>query len=202
IVKRSRGYELLVTPGEVDADRFEQLVAVASGAPPAQAASSLKEALALWRGDPLADLSLEPWAESEIARLDERRLAAFEDWADAQLALGTHRELVPELEALVAEPPFREQLLERLVLALYRSGRQAEALSAYSRGAGRLRSELGLEPSQPLRELEARILRQDEPLAAPRRAQPDAARRRRGWRPRVGRAAARAAAARAAGRGA
>src|SRR5262249_44501888 len=152
IVKRSRGYELLVTPGEVDADRFEQLVAVASGAPPAQAASSLKEALALWRGDPLADLSLEPWAESEIARLDERRLAAFEDWADAQLALGNHRELVPELEALVAEHPFREQLLERLVLALYRSGRQAEALSAYSRGAGRLPSALCLAPAQPLRE--------------------------------------------------
>src|SRR5262249_51817295 len=113
---------------------------------------------------------------------DERRLAAFEDWADAQLALGNHRELVPELEALVAEHPFREQLLERLVLALYRSGRQAEALSAYSRGAGRLGRGLGLERSQPLRELEARILRQDESLAAPRRAQAEAARRRRSWR--------------------
>jgi DNA-binding SARP family transcriptional activator/ABC-type transport system substrate-binding protein len=180
IVKRPNGYELLVDSDEVDADRFEQLVASASGAPPAKAASYLKEALALWRGHPLADLSLEPWAEAEIGRLEERRLAAFEDWADAELALGNHRELVPELEALVAEHPFREQLLERLVLALYRSGRQAEALSAYRRGAARLRSELGLEPSQSLRELEARILRQDESIAAPRR--PEAARRRRSWR--------------------
>jgi len=182
IVKRQGGYELLVAPGEVDADRFEQLVAAASGAPPAQAASALKEALALWRGHPLADLSLEPWAESEIARLEDRRFAAFEDWADAELALGNHRELAPELETLAAEHPFRERFLELLVLALYRSGRQAEALSAYRRGAGRLRSELGLEPSQPLRELEAQILRQDGSLAAPRRAEAAAARRRRGWR--------------------
>jgi DNA-binding SARP family transcriptional activator/ABC-type transport system substrate-binding protein len=182
IVKRRRGYELLVAPGEVDADRFEQLVVAASGAPPAEAASYLKEALALWRGHPLADLSLEPWAETETARLEERWLAAFEDWVDAELALGNHRELVLKLEALVAEHPFREQLLERLVLALYRSGRQAEALSAYRRGAARLRSELGLEPSQSLRELETRILRQDESLAAPRRAEAAAARRRRSWR--------------------
>ena len=182
VVKRSRGYELVVAPGEVDADRFEQLVVAASGVPPAEAASSLKEALALWRGHPLADLSLEPWAEAGIARLEERRLAAFEDWADAELALGNHRQLVPELEALVAEQPFREQLLERLVLALYRSGRQAEALSAYRSGAARLRGELGLEPSQSLRELETRILRQDESLAAPRRREAVAAGRRRSWR--------------------
>jgi DNA-binding SARP family transcriptional activator len=181
VLKRPRGYELVVASGEVDADRFEELVVAASGAPPAEAASCLKEALALWRGHPLADLSLEPWAEAEIARLEERRLAAFEDWADAELALGNHRELVLELEALVAEHPFREQLLERLVLALYRSGRQAESLSAYRRGAARLRSELGLEPSQSLRELETGILRQDESLAAPR-APEAAARRRRSWR--------------------
>src|SRR5262249_12809575 len=91
IVKRRGGYEFLVAPGDVDADRFEQLVASASGAPPVQAASALKEALALWRGHPLADLSLEPWAESELARLEERRIAAFEDWAEAELALGDHR---------------------------------------------------------------------------------------------------------------
>jgi DNA-binding SARP family transcriptional activator/ABC-type transport system substrate-binding protein len=182
IVKRRRGYELVVAPGEVDADRFERLVVAASGAPPAEAAAHLKEALALWRGHPLADLSLEPWAEAETARLEERRLTAFEDWADAELALGNHRELVPELEALVAEHPFREQLLERLVLALYRSGRQAEALSAYRRGAARLRTELGLEPSQSLRELEARVLQQHESLAAPRLPKATAARRRRSWR--------------------
>jgi DNA-binding SARP family transcriptional activator/ABC-type transport system substrate-binding protein len=182
LVKRRGGYELLVAPGEVDGDRFEQLVAAASGSPPEEAVPHLKEALALWRGHPLADLSLEPWAEAEIARLEDRRLAAFEDWADAELALGNHRELVPELEALVAEHPFREQLLERLVLALYRSGRQADALSAYRRGAAQLRSELGLEPSQSLRELETRILRQDETLAAPRRPEAAAARRRRSWR--------------------
>ena len=182
VLKRPRGYELLVAPGEVDADRFEELVVAASSAPPADAAAYLREALALWRGHPLADLSLEPWAETEVARLAERRLVAVEDWVDAELALGHHRELVPELEALVAEHPFREELLERLVLALYRSGRQAEALAAYRRGAARLRTELGLEPSQSLRELETRILRQDESLDAPRRFEAAAAGRRRGWR--------------------
>ena len=168
LVTHERGYELIVEPGELDADRFDELVRAASGATPDQAAARLREALALFRGEPLADLQLEPWAQGEIARLEERRLAALEARIDADLALGRQRELVPELEELVAEQPFREHLLEQLVLALYRSGRQADALDAYRRGATRLRGELGLEPGRPLQELEKRILRQDPALDSPR----------------------------------
>ena len=148
LVRRERGYELIVTSGELDADRFEELVRSASGIAPEAAAARLREALALFRDEPLSDLSLEPWAQSEIARLQERRLVALEACADADLALGRHGELVPDLDALVAANPFRERLLGQLVLALYRSGRQAEALDAYRRGAARLRDELGLEPGE------------------------------------------------------
>ena len=168
IITRGRGYELAVAPGEIDVDRFDALVRAASGAPAKEAAARLREALALFRGRPLADLSLEPWAQVEIARLEERQLAALEARIDADLELGRHRELIAELEPLVAEHPFREHLLEQLVVALYRSGRQADALDAYRRGAGRLRSELGLEPGRSLQELEARILRQDAALDPPR----------------------------------
>ena len=168
IITRGRGYELAVAPGEIDVDRFDALVRAASGAPAKEAAARLREALALFRGRPLADLSLEPWAQVEIARLEERQLAALEARIDADLELGRHRELIAELEALVTEHPFREHLLEQLVLALYRSGRQADALDAYRRGADRLRSELGLEPGRSLQELEARILRQDAALDPPR----------------------------------
>ena len=168
IITRGRGYELAVAPGEIDVDRFDALVRAASGAPAKEAAARLREALALFRGRPLADLSLEPWAQVEIAGLEERRLAALEARIDADLELGRHRELIAELEALVTEHPFREHLLEQLVLALYRSGRQADALDAYRRGAARLRSELGLEPGRSLQELEARILRQDAALDPPR----------------------------------
>ena len=168
IITRSRGYELAVAPGELDVDRFDALVRAASGAPAREAAERLREALALFRGRPLADLSLEPWAQVEIAGLEERQLAALEARIEADLELGRHRELIAELEALLIEHPFREHLLEQLVLALYRSGRQADALEAYRRGAGRLRSELGLEPGRSLQELEARILRQDAALDPPR----------------------------------
>ena len=168
LITRGRGYELAVAPGELDVDRFDELVRAASGAPAEEAAERLREALALVRGTPLADLSLEPWAQAEIARLEERRLAVLEARIDADLELGGHRELVAELEVLVAEHPFREHLLEQLVVALYRSGRQADALDAYRRGAGRLRSELGLEPGRSLQELEGGILRQDAALDPPR----------------------------------
>ena len=168
IITRSRGYELAVAPGELDVDCFDALVRAASGAPAKDAAERLRKALALFRGRPLADLSLEPWAQVEIAALEERQLAALEARIDADLELGHHRELIAELEALFTEHPFREHLLEQLVLALYRSGRQADALDAYRRGAGRLRSELGLEPGRSLQELEARILRQDAALDPPR----------------------------------
>src|SRR6266436_5642771 len=153
LVTRERGYELLVAPGEVDADRFDALVQAASAAAPEQACARLREALALFRGEPLADLQLEPWAQTEIARRDRKRSAALEARIDADLALGRHRELVPELQALVAARPFREHLLAQLLLALYRSGRQADALDEYRRGADRLRNELGLEPGRGLSEL-------------------------------------------------
>ena len=168
IITRSRGYELAVAPGELDVDCFDALVRATSGAPAKEAAERLREALALFRGRPLSDLSLEPWAQVEIAGLEERQLAALEARIDADLELGRHRELIAELEAVLTEHPFREHLLEQLVLALYRSGRQADALDAYGRGAGRLRSELGLEPGRSLQELEARILRQDATLDPPR----------------------------------
>jgi DNA-binding SARP family transcriptional activator/ABC-type oligopeptide transport system substrate-binding subunit len=180
IITRGRGYELAVAPGELDLDRFDALVRAASGAAAKEAAERLREALALFRGRPLADLSLEPWAQVEIAGLEERQLAALEARIDADLELGRHRELIAELEALITEHPFREHLLEELVLALYRSGRQADALEAYRRGADRLRSELGLEPGRSLQELEAGILRQDAALDPPPGVQRDA--RVRSWR--------------------
>jgi len=186
IVTRERGYELRVEPGETDVDRFDQLVRAAPGAPPAEAAVRLHEALELVRGRPLEDVSLEPWAAAEVARLDERILAAREARIDADLALGRDRELVPELEELVVEFPFRERLLEQLMLTLYRSGRQADALDAYRRGAARLREDLGLEPGRPLRELEAAMLRHDPELDVESPPQPVVVerlrRRRRAWK--------------------
>jgi DNA-binding SARP family transcriptional activator/ABC-type transport system substrate-binding protein len=181
LVTRQRGYLLVVEPGELDADRFDDLVRSASGAQPAAAAARLREALALFRGDPLADLSLEPWAQPEIARLKERRQVALEASIEADLALGRHRELVAELEALVEAHPYREHLLELLVLALYRSGRQADALEAYRRGAARLRDQFGLEPGRALQELQRRILQQDPTLDPPPRPawRVD---RRQGWK--------------------
>lgn len=182
LVTRGRGYQLDVAPGELDVDRFDELVRAASGAPAQDAAERLREALALVRGPPLADLSLEPWAQRDIARLDELRLSALEARIDADLQLGRHRELVGELEAIVSEHPFREHLLEQLVLALYRSGRQADALDAYRRGADRLRGELGLEPGRSLQELERQILRQDPALDQPALAARHDRRRRRSWK--------------------
>jgi len=121
IVTRGRGYELRLENGGLDARRFEQLV---EGGMP-------REGLALWRGGPLAELADEPFAVAEIRRLEELRLTALELAVDQDLAAGRHREVVGELEALVAEEPLRERLHAQLMLALYRSGRQAEALEAY-----------------------------------------------------------------------
>jgi DNA-binding SARP family transcriptional activator len=182
IVTRERGYELVVAEDdEVDLDRFERLAREAADAEPARAAELLGGALALVRGAPLADLMLEPWAVPEAAAIEEHVLEATESRIDADLALGRHRQLVAELERLTTEHPFREHLLEQLMLALYRSGRQADALEAYRRGVGRLRSELGLEPARGLRDLEAAVLRQDAALDGP----PTAARlrvARRSWK--------------------
>ena len=161
-------YRLNVTHGERDVDRFQGLVARARAEPEAQdAAATLREALGLWRGSPLADLEYEAFAQAEIGRLEELRWAAFEACAEAELALGRHAELVPELEGAVADQPLRERLQGQLMLALYRSGRQADALAAYRRARETLVEEIGVEPGSELRALQAAMLAQDPALNAP-----------------------------------
>ncbi|MDT4919552.1 MAG: hypothetical protein QOI15_454, partial [Pseudonocardiales bacterium] len=173
IVTRGGGYQLMAAPEQVDAERFERLVAEAARAgDPAAARERLGEALALWRGEALADLAFEPFAQGEVARLQDARLAAIEDRIDADMALGRDRDLVGELEALVAENPHRERLLGQLMLALYRGGRQADALAAFRRGRDALDETLGLEPGPELRALEQRILTHDEALGTPARSAP------------------------------
>jgi DNA-binding SARP family transcriptional activator len=164
IERRASGYVLDVVPDQVDADRFERLVDGATHSEASQAARTLREALALWRGPALADLGDEPFAAAESRRLEERRLHALEERIEADLALGRHAELVAELDALVVEHPLRERPRGQLMLALYRSGRQADALAAYRELAQALREQLGLAPSPALRRLEQRILTQDPML--------------------------------------
>ena len=156
IVTRPRGYLLRVEPGELDTQRFERFLEEGE---PAQA-------LALWRGPALADLASEPFAQAEAARLEEARLGALEARIDAELESGRHVALTAELQALVSSHPHRERLRCQQMLALYRSGRQADALAAY-RDARAALDELGIEPSPELRELEGRILRQDPGLGVP-----------------------------------
>ena len=155
---------LHVEPDEFDVARFERLAAEAGSAAPSGAAHKLREALGLWRGPALADLAYEGFAQPEIARLEEMRLSVLVQRIDADLALGRHAELVGELEALVARHPLQERLRYQLMLALYRSARQAEALEAYRVARSELSEELGLEPSEQLRQLEQAILRQDPSL--------------------------------------
>jgi len=150
------GYRLVVDPATIDLFEFERLgeqgrSALAAG-DAAGAAEMLQAALALWRGAPLQDLGDEHSAATEIARLDEIRLAVLEDRVDAELALGRHARLVPELEQLAAEQPLRERLRGQLMLALYRAGRQAEALAVYQRARKTLVEELGIEPGEALRQ--------------------------------------------------
>ena len=173
LVTRAPGYLLQVGPGELDADRLEQ--AVVDGRP-----AALEVALTGWRGAPLAQVAYYAFARTEIARLEELHLTAIEARIDAELAQGQHARLVPELEALVRANPLRERLLEQLMLALYRSGRQADALEAYQRARRALDDELGLEPGKRLQELERAILNQDESLEPDPFAPVAAARRRRG----------------------
>jgi alpha-glucoside transport system substrate-binding protein len=163
----SRGYALNVAADELDADRFEALVQEAErrgATDPTAAVSVYEEALGLWRGPVLDDLSGEPSLQPEIARLEELRLAATEESLAAELAVGRHRQLVPDLQRLVARHPFRERLWAELMVALYRSGRQADALAAYRRARELLADELGLEPSPELQRLQSQILRQDPAL--------------------------------------
>jgi DNA-binding SARP family transcriptional activator len=167
ITSRGSGYAIRVEPGELDLDRFEHLVAAAAELEPAGRAAMLAEALALWRGPPLANVAAESFATVEAARLEELRLAALEERIDADLELGRHSEVVGELRTLATEHPLRERLCGLLMLALYRCGRQAEALDVFRDERKLLDSELGLEPSPTLRELELAILRQDPALAAP-----------------------------------
>jgi DNA-binding SARP family transcriptional activator/WD40 repeat protein len=168
LIARAPGYVLLVEPGELDLQLFEDSVADGRSAlaegDPTRAAAVLREADALWRGRPLADFEFEPFARSEVERLDEIRLLAVEDRIEAELALGRHAVLCGELTALTSEYPLRERLRLQLMLALYRSGRQADALAVYRQTTRLLREELGLEPSRRLRELEHAILEQDESL--------------------------------------
>jgi DNA-binding SARP family transcriptional activator len=164
LLTRPPGYLLQVDPSELDLARFEQLLTQASEEAPRDAAETLREALAFWRGPALADLAYERFAQPHIVRLEELRLTALESRIEADLASGRHAELVGELEALVAEHPLRERLRGHLMLALYRSGRQAEALQAYRAARLELSEELGLEPGEDLRRLERAILQQDPSL--------------------------------------
>ncbi|HEX3057271.1 MAG TPA: AfsR/SARP family transcriptional regulator [Gaiellaceae bacterium] len=133
------------------------------GLEPAERSARLREAIRLWRGDPLAEVAFEPFAVSEARRLEELRLSALEQLFDAELAAGRSGDLVPELESLVARHPLRERFRGELMLALYGAGRQAEALAAYQEARRMLVEELGLEPGPHLQELHARILRQEVP---------------------------------------
>ncbi len=164
LLTRPPGYVLRVEQTELDLGRFEQLVAEARVAEPEERASKLREALGLWRGAPLADFSFETFAQGEINRLEELRISVLEDRIDADLELGRHGELVGELESLVARHALRERLRGQLMLALYRSGRQAEALQIYHDGRRALVDELGIEPGPELQGLHAGILRQETRL--------------------------------------
>jgi DNA-binding SARP family transcriptional activator len=173
LVARPPGYLLRVRAGELDLERFEGLGRdgreTLQREDPAQAAVLLREAEGLWRGRPLADLEFEPFARFEVQRLEELRLLALEDRIDAELRLSRHGDLCAELATLTSEYPLRERLRGQLMLALYRSGRQADALAVYRQTGEMLREELGLDPSRTLRELERSILEQDASLDAGKR---------------------------------
>ena len=165
---RGPGYLLRVAPGELDLHEFERLLAAARRQEPAARADTLRRALALWRGSPLADFEYEPFVLAEAARLEEMRQLALEGRIEAELELGQGPELIAELQALVADRPLQERPRALLMRALYRGGRQSEALDVFRTGRQLLDEELGLEPGPELRELERAILRQDPGLAAPR----------------------------------
>ena len=184
IVTRQSGYLLPVGDGELDLRRFEELHdrgrRLLADGEPAEAARALREALELWHGPPLAGLETEPFAGVEIARLEQLRLDALEHRLEAELALGRHAAAVPELEALVRVHPLRENLRRLLMLALYRSGRQADALEAYRDARRALVGELGLDPGIALQRLERAILEHDPALEAELGPAPERARTGRG----------------------
>jgi predicted ATPase/DNA-binding SARP family transcriptional activator len=176
VVTRAPGYLLDVPSTAVDALRFERLLgegrSAAATGDHATAAVVLTQALGLWRGDALVDVPFEGAVAAARTRLEELRLSAAEDRADAELALGRHAGLVAELEAMVQAEPLRERRWGQLILALYRSGRQADALRAYQRARAELAEQLGIDPGPELRRLEQAVLAQDDTLAAPAGAAP------------------------------
>ena len=169
VITREHGYELRTDSDDVDAHRFERLVGegrseLAAGRS-GHACSLLEQALSMWRGPPLREFAYQRFAELEITRLEELRTGAMEELIEAKLALGRHREVVGELESLIAEQPYRERPRAQLMLALYRCDRQADALQVYQDTRRKLVDELGIEPGERLRELERAILAQDPSLA-------------------------------------
>ncbi len=172
LVTQAPGYKLRLDPRALDLLEFERLTEDARGAGLDEAIELRRQALSLWRGPPLADVALEGPARHTVGRLSELRLATQIERIDAELELGRHAQLIGELESLVAANPYQERLHAQLMLALYRSGRQAEALHAYQAVRRTLSNELGLQPSQELRDLQAAILRQDESLSIDGRAVP------------------------------
>lgn len=182
------GYRLMVDLDDVDAHRFQRLVAEARGAPERRE-ELLTEALDLWRGPALADFTYEPFAQGAITALEEQRMVAVELRAEAAMEHGEHDAFVPELRVLVAAQPFRERLTGLLMLALYRSGRQAEALTVYRDAREALATELGVEPGRALRDLHRAVLAQDPSLASPRApSEPSAPVSPQPWLPRERRA--------------
>ena len=173
---RGHGYLLRVGDDQLDAAQFQTLVdrgrAELAAGQPERAAARLSDAIDLWRGPALADLAYEPPVADEAGRLEELRLTAVEDRIDADLMLGRHTELTPELDALVARHPLRERLRAQQMLALYRAGRQADALRAYADTRRHLLDELGIEPGPGLRQLEQAVLQHDPSLGAPDRLPP------------------------------
>ena len=181
---RPTGYLLRVEPEQLDVTRFDRLRDAArrslEAGRPGEAAAALREALSLWRGPALADVADETFAHADAERLEELRLLALEERIEADLLLGRHGGLVPELEPLIARHPLRERLREHLMLALYRSGRQAEGLEVYRDTRRMLADELGIEPGPRLQEVERAILRHD-PRLEPTAARRTVARSRRVW---------------------
>jgi DNA-binding SARP family transcriptional activator len=165
VLTQEPGYLVRVGPDELDLSRFERLVQESQSASPQLAASLLREALALWRGEALGDLADEAFAELEIQRLEELRLHALERRIEADLSLGRHGDVVAELEGLTRRHPLRERLRAQLMRALYGSGRQADALEVYRQTRSLLVDELGIEPSPALQKLEQAVLRHDPSLA-------------------------------------
>ncbi|HET8756658.1 MAG TPA: AfsR/SARP family transcriptional regulator, partial [Solirubrobacteraceae bacterium] len=165
IVTRGRGYELRIDREHVDVCRLERLVSEAArAAENGRANGAAREALGLFRGDPLADLADEPFANAEIRRIEELRLTAAELAIDADLEAGRHQEVVGEIDALLSDNPLRERLHAQRMLALYRCGRQAEALEAYRHARQTLVEAVGIEPGPELQRLHDAVLRQDPSL--------------------------------------